>query len=155
LKALVEEAMARQESAAQERGVCMALAPSAMRHELMVARGPASLVLANLLDNAVKFSPVGGRVTVQLATEGAEARVSVGDEGPGIQKQDLPYVFERFYRGAAARAGAVPGIGLGLALSHAIVKAHGGRIEASSPVAGGALFTVSLPFADAAVTARP
>ena len=155
LKALVEEAMARQESAAEERGVRIALAPSSMRRDLMVARGPASLVLANLLDNAVKFSPPGGRVTLRLAAEGAEARVSVGDEGPGIQKQDLPYVFERFYRGAAARADAVPGIGLGLALSHAIVKAHGGRIEASSPAAGGALFTVSLPFVEAALTARP
>ena len=83
----------------------------------------------------------------------AEARVSISDEGPGIQKQDLPYVFERFYRGAAARAGAVPGIGLGLALSQAIVTAHGGHIDASSPGAGGALFIVSLPFtADAATT---
>ena len=159
LALLVDEAMARQESAAQDHGVRMVLAPAALQQDVMVARGPASLVLANLLDNAVKFSPVGGQVTLRLTVDGDEARVSVSDEGPGIQAQDLPYVFERFYRGAAARAGAVPGIGLGLALSQAIVKAHGGRIEASSAESGGALFRVSLPLAGTAtatlLTARP
>ncbi|MGJ7494097.1 sensor histidine kinase [Variovorax sp. RT4R15] len=146
LDTLAEDAVARQESAARERGVQITLARS-FAGPAMVARGPTSLVLANLLDNAVKFSPPGGHVMLRIATEGMEAVIVVGDDGPGIQAQDLPYVFERFFRGAAARTGAVPGIGLGLALSQAILHAHGGRIDASSPPEGGALFTARLPLA--------
>ncbi len=144
LRELAEEAVARVSPAAAERQVQVALAasvPAAVR----VPRMPATLALANLLDNAVKFSPAGGQVKLRLAREGEEASISVRDQGPGLQAEDLPYVFERFYRGAAARSGAVPGIGLGLALSQAILQAHGGRIEASNPAGGGALFEVRLP----------
>jgi two-component system OmpR family sensor kinase len=104
-------------------------------------------VLANLLDNAVKFSTPEGCITVHLATEGAHAVMSVADQGPGISVSELPYLFERFFRGSAARAGAPSGVGLGLALSQAIVHAHGGRIDASNQPGGGALFTVRLPLA--------
>ena len=110
-----------------------------------IGRGPASLVIANLIDNAVKFSPAGGRVTVSLATADAEAVVSVTDEGPGIQREELPHVFERFYRGQAARTSQSPGVGLGLALSQAIVRAHGGRIDALDRPGRGARFAVHLP----------
>ena len=104
-----------------------------------VAHAPASLVLANLLDNAVKFSPPGGRVTVHMGTDGSEAVVSVCDSGPGIRIDELPHLFDRFYRGSSAHASS-PGVGLGLALSQAIAQAHGGRIDASNLPAGGALF---------------
>ncbi|MEJ0038197.1 MAG: ATP-binding protein [Gammaproteobacteria bacterium] len=110
-----------------------------------IGRGPASLVLANLIDNAVKFSPVGGAVTVSLSDEPGEVLVSVTDEGPGIGAEDLPHVFERFYRGQAARAGHAPGVGLGLALTQEIVRAHGGRIEAFSGPGQGATFALRLP----------
>ena len=110
-----------------------------------IGRGPASLVLTNLVDNAVKFSPEGGRVTVRLAAHNDEAVISVTDEGPGIQREELPHVFERFYRGQAARMNAAPGVGLGLALSQAIVRAHGGRIEALDQPGHGARFAVHLP----------
>ncbi len=110
-----------------------------------IGRGPASVVLANLIDNAVKFSPAGGAVTVSLSDEPGEAVVSVTDEGPGIRDEDLPHVFERFYRGQAARAGAAPGVGLGLALTQEIVRAHGGRIQVFNGPGQGATFALRLP----------
>jgi two-component system OmpR family sensor kinase len=111
-------------------------------------------VLANLLDNAVKFSPPGGKVTVRVAAEHGHAVLSVVDEGPGIADADLPFVFDRFYRGAGARAGTIAGMGLGLALSQAIVRAYGGRIAAANAPARGALFTVFLPLAPAEAAQR-
>jgi two-component system OmpR family sensor kinase len=146
LNPIAEEAVCRLEPMARERQVRITLDPSppvAAR----VARGSANLVLANLLDNAVKFSPPGGRVSIRLAIDGPDAVLSVSDEGPGIRVDELPHLFERFYRGAVARAGAAPGVGLGLALSQVVVNAHGGRIDASNLPEGGALFTVRLPLA--------
>ncbi|WP_438941145.1 sensor histidine kinase [Methyloterricola oryzae] len=104
-----------------------------------------SLVIANLLDNAVKFSPAGGQVRIRLATEGTEAAITVSDQGPGIRADELPHVFERFYRGTAARADSTPGVGLGLALAQAVVHLHKGRIMASSCPEGGTKFFVHLP----------
>ena len=146
LNPVAEEMVRRMDPIARERQIEIALDPSPVVIA-RVARGSASLVLANLLDNAVKFSPPGGRVTVHLTTHGTEAVMSVSDDGPGISPDELPHLFERFYRGSVARAYVTPGIGLGLALSQAIVHAHRGRIEASNSLGGGALFTVWLPLA--------
>jgi two-component system OmpR family sensor kinase len=146
LNTLAEEAIRRMEPMAREHQVRIVLDP-APPVTAAVARGPATLVLANLLDNAVKFSTPEGCITVHLATEGAHAVMSVADQGPGISVSELPYLFERFFRGSAARAGAPSGVGLGLALSQAIVHAHGGRIDAANRPGGGALFTVRLPLA--------
>lgn len=146
LNTLAEEAIRRMEPVAREHQVRIVLDP-APPVTAAVARGPATLVLANLLDNAVKFSTPEGCITVHLATEGAHAVMSVADQGPGISVSELPYLFERFFRGSAARAGVPSGVGLGLALSQAIVHAHGGRIDAANRPGGGALFTVRLPLA--------
>jgi len=110
-----------------------------------VPRAAASLALCNLLDNAVKFSPAGARVTVGLASKGGQAIASVSDTGPGIAPAELPHLFERFYRGSGPRAAAASGFGLGLALSQAVIAAHGGRIDAANRPGGGAVFTLSLP----------
>jgi two-component system OmpR family sensor kinase len=144
LNVLAEDAVRRMASAARDRQVEIVL-DIVTRVAARVPPAPASLVLANLLDNAVKFSPPGGKVTVRVAADGADAVLSVADEGPGIADADLPFLFDRFYRGAGARAGAVAGVGLGLALSQAIVRAYGGRIAAANGPARGAVLTVSLP----------
>jgi len=149
LNRLVEEAVHRTEPRARERGVEVVIEPSPVVNA-RIGRGPVSLVLANLLDNAVKFSPAGARVSLRVGCEDREAVVGVADRGPGLSRTELPYLFDRFFRGAAARADAAPGIGLGLALSQAMVQAHGGRIDAANRPEGGALFTVRLPLADAA-----
>ncbi|WP_432725319.1 sensor histidine kinase [Variovorax sp. W6] len=149
LNQLAEEALRRLEPLARERRLALSLdeaPPVAAR----VARGAASLALANLLDNALKFSPPGTTVRVGLRAdaEANEAVISVADSGPGIRGDEMPHLFERFYRGATARSDEkTPGLGLGLALSQAVVHAHGGRIEAANESGGGARFDMRLPLA--------
>jgi two-component system sensor histidine kinase MprB len=94
--------------------------------------------IGNLLDNAVKWSPPDGRIRVAVA--GGE--IAVSDEGPGIAPEDLPYVFDRFYRSPSARA--LPGSGLGLAIVRQIAETHGGRVTAE-PLPRGVCLRLSLP----------
>jgi two-component system sensor histidine kinase BaeS len=104
-------------------------------------------VAANLLDNALKFTPAGGRVvlTVAAASGGHWATLTVTDSGSGIDPVDLPFIFDRFYRSQAARG--TQGVGLGLAIARGLVEAQGGVIEAAESPQGGAVFTVRLPAA--------
>ncbi|SEF37765.1 two-component system, OmpR family, sensor histidine kinase MprB [Amycolatopsis pretoriensis] len=115
--------------------------------EADVLARPAALERAvlNVLDNAAKWSPAGGRVRVTMSAEGDSVRVRVDDEGPGIPEADLPHVFERFYRADAARA--LPGSGLGLAIVEQVVTQHGGRATASRAGSGGARFDLVFPSA--------
>ncbi len=95
--------------------------------------------VTNLLDNAVKFSPPGGTITVRMDGD----RLTIADEGPGIADDDLPHVFDRFYRSDKARS--TPGSGLGLSIVDSTVKAHGGWVKAERAPTGGAQFVVRLP----------
>ncbi len=95
-----------------------------------------------LVDNAIRHSPTGGRVLVRVRTEGPEASLVVEDDGTGIRGEDLPRLFDRFYRAAGAPGG---GTGLGLAIAAWIAERHEGRIEATNRLEGGARFTVRLP----------
>jgi heavy metal sensor kinase len=103
----------------------------------------------NLLDNAIKFTPAGGRIALSLAFDGNrnECVLEVSDTGVGIAPDDLPHVFERFYQGDKARDREVlsRGVGLGLSICQAIVAAHGGTIEVASRPGAGTTFTVRLP----------
>jgi heavy metal sensor kinase len=98
--------------------------------------------VANLLDNAVKYTPTGGRVTLTVREDAAGAHIKISDTGPGIDGNDLPHIFERFYRGDKSRS--TPGSGLGLSLARAIVRAHGGDITVKSSPRGTA-FHILLP----------
>jgi signal transduction histidine kinase len=100
-------------------------------------------VFANLIDNAVKYTPSGGRVTVALRSAAAGVEVSVEDTGPGIREEDRPRIWERLYRGDESRSRR--GLGLGLSLVRAIVEAHGGRATVESQLGRGSRFTVWLP----------
>ena len=99
-------------------------------------------VVSNLLSNSLKFTPTGGVVTVALRPEGPSAVLRVSDSGPGIAPEELPHVFERFFRGRGARAS---GSGIGLTVARQLVRAHGGEIDASSEPGRGTVFTVRLP----------
>jgi signal transduction histidine kinase len=100
-------------------------------------------VVANLLDNAIKYTPPGGRVELRTARDGAEAVLTVADTGAGIPPAELPRIWERLYRGDASRS--ERGLGLGLSLVKAVVEAHGGRVEAASTPGEGSTFTVGFP----------
>ncbi|MFI7680173.1 ATP-binding protein [Actinophytocola sp. NPDC049390] len=100
-------------------------------------------IITNLLTNAAKFTPPGGRVTATTARSGTDAVLTVTDTGPGIAEDELPHVFDRFWRGRAARGRG--GTGIGLAVVAALVRAHHGTVTAGSAAGGGACFTVRLP----------
>jgi signal transduction histidine kinase len=107
-------------------------------------------VLFNLLDNAVRFTPSGGRVTVTASRHDGSVDVAVADTGPGIRAEHLPRVFERFYRVDEARSRDDGGTGIGLAIARSVVEAHGGRIWAESRPGEGSTFTFELPVASSA-----
>ena len=106
-------------------------------------------LLLNLLDNAIKYTPLRGRVALRLRTEGKVAIITVADTGRGIPTEDLPHIFERFFRRSAKTADrTAAGFGLGLSIVKWIVDSHGGRIEAKSEVGKGTEFIVRLPLLD-------
>ena len=105
-------------------------------------------MLLNLIDNAVKYTPEGGRIWLSLEREGGYAKISVRDTGIGIPKEEVPKIFERFYRVDKARSRRMGGSGLGLSIVKWIVEAHKGRIEVESELGKGSCFTVWLPAKD-------
>jgi len=106
-------------------------------------------VMVNLIDNAIHYTPKGGEVVVGLGKSGYQARLTVSDNGPGIPPEDLPHIFERFYRGEKSRTRTRDGkgFGLGLSIAYWIVRNHGGKIEVDSRNGRGTTFCVWLPLA--------
>lgn len=102
-------------------------------------------VIINITTNAVRYTPEGGRVTMAVRSEGGESVITVSDTGIGIPAEDIPHIFDRFYRVDKARSRAMGGTGLGLSIAFEIVKRHQGRIEIQSQVGVGTVMTVRLP----------
>ncbi len=103
-------------------------------------------VVDNILNNAIKYSPDGGQITVSMKTTDSQLIVSISDQGLGIPKKDLPLIFDRFYRVDKARSRAQGGTGLGLSIAKEIVKQHNGFIWAKSEYGKGSTFTIVLPY---------
>jgi signal transduction histidine kinase len=142
LRDLLAEVVELYEDVADVKKVTVTLDPGA---EVTVsgARDRLRQVFANLVDNAVKYTPSGGSVRIAVTHEAGSALVTVSDTGIGIPPDDLPRIWERLYR--ADRSRTERGLGLGLSLVKAYVQAHGGTVEATSQPGGGSTFTVRLP----------
>ncbi len=145
LRAAVESAVEQTSAAADRRGVRVGLhlpvAPVRIRHD----PPRVGQVVSNLVANAIKFTPRGGSVAVDVAATPDGARIEVTDTGVGIEPTELPHVFERFYRGSRANEARGSGSGLGLAIVRSIVDMHGGTVEVESRVGSGTRFSVWLP----------
>jgi two-component system OmpR family sensor kinase len=146
LISILHEAVKRLSHEALRRNVTLAME---VPPEVTVSIASAALshVVTNVMDNAVKFSPVGSEVRVSVAIEKGAAVVVVSDAGPGILEEEVPRIFERFYRGQVARQMEAPGVGLGLAICRALVEGQGGKISVDSAPGGGATFRIRLPLA--------
>ncbi len=139
---LIESAIAPFRALAEEGGVSLTAYQPNEPFEVECDRPRIELALANLVHNAVKHTPEGGRVELGAEKLETEARLWVRDTGVGIDPQDQPHIFERFYRGRAQHS---EGSGLGLAIARSVAEAHGGRISVSSERKVGSKFTIEIP----------
>lgn len=146
LRALLDPLAAGYEPLFRQKGIAFRYSPPPEGLRVRVDPDRATQILANLLGNAQRYTPAGGTVWLDARQQAGEARVAVRDTGPGVAPEDLPHLFERLYRGKAARGdGQEGGAGLGLAIARALAEAHGGRIEVRSRPGEGAEFTLVLP----------
>jgi signal transduction histidine kinase len=145
LGALIADAAAAVAPYASEKGVSLQSRITPHVPHVRVDRDRVLQVIHNLLDNAIRHTPAGGRVTAGLEAEGGEVRLWIADTGPGIPEEEVDRVFDRFYRLDPSRARASGGAGLGLAIVKSLVEAHGGRVWVTSHAAEGSTFTVALP----------
>jgi signal transduction histidine kinase/HAMP domain-containing protein len=144
LPQLVRDAVALARPRAEECDIALTVEVAALG-TCLGDRDRLAQVIDNLLSNALKFTPPGGRVSVRLSARGGVARLELRDTGFGIPAADIPRLFDRFYRAANAATGAVPGLGLGLMIVRAIVEGHDGTIAVDSEVGRGTTFVVELP----------
>jgi PAS domain S-box-containing protein len=141
---LLAEAVTSHRIAAESAGLTLECSIAERLPAVCVDRERIQQVLGNLLGNAIKFTPAGGRVAVRAEADDGGVTVTVSDTGPGIPAEEQPHLFERFWQSARTRRG---GAGLGLAISKGIVEAHGGRISVESAVEDGTCFRFTLPTA--------
>src|SRR6059058_812921 len=147
LRDLLEETRETGELLAEEAGVRMEVTTSAEPLVVSIDATRIRQLLLNLLTNAVKYTPAGGSVRLQLGPANGKLSLTVADTGIGIAPGDLPHIFDRFWRADSARTrtGERPGAGLGLAICKWIAEAHGGHIDVVSRPGRGTTFTVSIP----------
>jgi heavy metal sensor kinase len=144
LTALVRDAAETMRPLAEEKGLQLQVEDG---RPLQISGDAGRLrhVLYNVIDNAIKYTPAGGKVEIRIEERGGSAIVTIGDTGVGISPEHLPRVFDRFYRVDKARSREQGGTGLGLSIARSIVQAHGGTIELESTLGQGTTCTVTLP----------
>ncbi len=146
LTRIINDVVTRIEPEARRRDVALVV-DAAGDPVVRMAPAAAGLVVANVLDNAIKFSPSGSPVRIHVSSQDGSAVVDVSDCGPGVLPEEVPRLFERFYRGSAAKSPDTPGVGLGLAICRLLVEAQGGGISIASAPSAGATVRVRLPLA--------
>jgi PAS domain S-box-containing protein len=149
LDPLIAEVVAAHEARARTKGVHLAHELNPTLPVVLVSREQIAQVFTNLVGNAIAYTPAGGQISLcsEIWIQDGQAKVAVRvrNDGPPIPAEDLPRIFERFFRGRTAQQTGEPGTGLGLSISREIVERHGGRIEVTSTRAEGTVFTVWLP----------
>ena len=142
---IIEAVVGRVTPIAERRGVRLRIAPHVTDAVVDVAPGILDVAIGNAVDNAVKFSSAGGTIELNTAVTASEVFVTVADTGPGIPADELPHVFERFFRGKSARAMGASGVGLGLAIAQMLVQRQGGTVDIDSKPGAGTTVTIRLP----------
>ncbi len=141
----IRKAQMLMEDHARSKGIRIAAECPDGMPKVLADQGQLEQVLLNLLDNAIKYTPDGGDVAIEISTNQGRLQISVSDTGIGIPSKDLPRIFERFYRVDEGRSREQGGTGLGLSIVKHIVQLHGGEITVSSEAGKGSKFTVTLP----------
>jgi two-component system phosphate regulon sensor histidine kinase PhoR len=141
----IEHAVDRLKAQSDRAGLKLDIAIPPSLPKVMADEARVEQVLVNLIHNAIKFTPSGGRINISAKARDSDILVSVTDTGIGIPADDLPRIFERFYKADKSRSGG--GTGLGLAIAKHIVEAHGGRIWVESVEGKGSTFSFTLPLA--------
>lgn len=142
---LLERAVAAHSAAANEKDVRLGMHAEPTLPDVLVDPERMAQVLNNLVSNALRFTPTGGEVTLAAEADASAVRLLVRDTGVGIASDDLPKVFERFYRGDRSRSNSEGESGLGLAIAKSLTEAHGGKIAVASELGKGTTFSVTLP----------
>jgi two-component system phosphate regulon sensor histidine kinase PhoR len=145
LAGLINRAVGIVDKQAKEKSISIALNTADVLTRVSGDDTRLTQVMVNLLDNAIKYTPYGGSVTISVVAQDKFLQIDVRDTGIGIPEEDVPRVFERFYRVDKARSGEFSGTGLGLSIVKHIVQAHGGRVWVSSRVGYGSTFSFTLP----------
>jgi signal transduction histidine kinase/DNA-binding response OmpR family regulator len=155
LSVLVRSVVHELEAMLSERDLSLRYDPSAFNEDFVLDADKIKQVLRNLLNNAIKFSPQGGIINIEVRPVGDSVRISVGDRGPGVPENELEAVFDKFVQSSKTKTGA-GGTGLGLAICREIVAGHAGCIWAENRPEGGAVFTLEIPrLANTHVENRP
>jgi len=144
---LAQRAVGQFDPVAEAAGVKLTLETIADVPEVLGDADRLAQVLRNLISNAIRHTPAGGQVVMRVGRSGEQVTIQVADTGSGIAPEDLPHVFDRFYRGDKSRSRRGGGTGLGLAITRQLVTAHGGRIEVAGTLGLGTSFTITLPAA--------
>jgi signal transduction histidine kinase len=147
LRGLVDELRQQMQPLAAEKEIALEERMPAGLPPLRADRAKLRRVLVNLISNALKFTPRGGRVSLSAAPEGGAVRVSVSDTGVGIPEEDLRDIFDKYAQARSRATRSEKGTGLGLYITRQLVELHGGRIEVQSEVGRGSTFSFTIPTA--------
>jgi signal transduction histidine kinase len=147
LPQIVDDVVARMRPQAESRGQHIEMRSNGAVPDASIDREAIADAVSNLIDNAIKYSPAGTAIGVDLEADGREVRVRVTDQGIGIDPTEASRIFDPFYRSARGDQASVQGTGLGLALVKAAAEAHGGRVDVESQAGGGSRFTLRIPIA--------
>jgi signal transduction histidine kinase len=145
LQKLLQDLAALYQYQMQKKNITLQVDITPPLPELTIDPARMTQVFTNILDNALRHTPEGGRVTLAAQTSKSGVELSVRDSGPGLPAEDLERIFDRFYRADASRTRGDGGSGLGLAIAKSIVQAHGGQIRAESATGNGLMIVITVP----------